>query len=79
MYSTFTCIQFLTTRLAVPISHELTLVAKRSEHSVSDECAGSGDTFTNISVLLLPPADGPRSKEIMVYESIYEPASYRSS
>lgn len=42
-------------RLAVPMSHELTLVANRSEEMVSVRSRGSGETLTNMRVFELPP------------------------
>jgi len=44
-------------RLAVPISQELTLVAKRREQMVSWKLPAKGDTLTNMRVLLLPPRE----------------------
>ena len=45
------------------VSQAFTLAAKRRLHSVSCALAGSGLTFTNISVLPLPPRHGCARKE----------------
>lgn len=43
--------------VAVPIVHELTLVADRSEHSVLPKLLSSGEMLTNMSLLLFPPSE----------------------
>jgi hypothetical protein len=43
--------------VAVPMVHEFTLAANRREHSDSLKLLFSGETFTNINVLLFPPKE----------------------
>ena len=44
-------------RLATPISHELTLLAKRAARKVSRKLLSAGFRFTSISVLEFPPEE----------------------